>query len=1038
MTNTDLSTHLDRHVSTLSIVLLTHATPSHLAAYAHCCKHYPLFTRVPVYATTPVISLGRSLILDLYGSTPLASTVIPASVGTGSALAFASTTTTTSTTGPETARILLPSPTPEEIATYFSLIHPLKYSQAHQPLASPFSPPLNGLTITAYNSGHTLGGAIWHLQHGLESIVYAVDWNQARENVIPGAAWLGSAGGGEVTEQLRKPTAMVCSTRGATRAAPTGGRKRRDDRLLTVMANFLARGGTVLIPTDSSARMIELIYLLEHAWRTASATSGPDESPLKQAKLYLAAKSVGTTIRYARSMLEWMDEAVVREFEAEVTADSSRTTSNDHPGRLASVRAGPDRKDPSPRPSSSSTGQARAGGPFDLQHVKLLERRRDVERLGRRLARPPSDGPPVGQVILASDTSMRWGFATDLFRQIASDPRNLVILTERMESTTTTTTTTTSEPGEMHLARLGRQLWNWWQDGREGPAGETTSESSAIEPVPGGGRTAQVLKVHSSPLDGNDLLVYQHHLATRQRLHHTTPLDGNATVSAPADEDEDEDDDADHDDDSSSSDSTSDGSDSERQGKAINISATLAGSGRSKLPLTDQELGVNVLLRRKGVYDFYVQDKKGRDRIFPLVHRRRRGDAFGEMLRPDEFLKAEERDDDDRAETGEVRSDKDDDLRPTLGQKRRWETVESRRSSPAQRGSSGRSQGAVGLAFRSAEEGSWANAKTSTEADGDGADEDGPAESDEDETDLAVSGPSKVTVQAEEVPVHLNIAFVDFAGLHDKRSLQMLIPLIRPRKLILVGGSSEETLSLAADCRRLLGGVRAEGSSSVDSTVDVFTPVVGTTVDASVDTNAWTVKLAEGLVRRLRWQHVRGLGVVHVHGQLHASVDDELDRESGAVKKQKTGRSVIPTSARQHPSPAAATTTTTTTAAAAVAVFNPARVVVPPPVLDVVPANLTVSHRSVTQPLHVGDLRLADLKRSLQAAGHTAEFRGEGTLLVDGLVSVRKLGSGRIEVEGVSLAMSAATSDRRLVTEGIFHDVRRRIYDGLAVVAGGA
>ena len=32
----------------------------------------------------------------------------------------------------------------------------------------------------------------------MESIVYAVDWNQARENVIAGAAWFGGVGGAEV------------------------------------------------------------------------------------------------------------------------------------------------------------------------------------------------------------------------------------------------------------------------------------------------------------------------------------------------------------------------------------------------------------------------------------------------------------------------------------------------------------------------------------------------------------------------------------------------------------------------------------------------------------------------------------------------------------------------------------------------------------------------------------------------------------------------------------------------------------------------
>ena len=104
------------------------------------------------------------------------------------------------------------------------------------------------------------------------------------------------------------------------------------------------------------------------------------------------------------------------------------------------------------------------------------------------------------------------------------------------------------------------------------------------------------------------------------------------------------------------------------------------------------------------------------------------------------------------------------------------------------------------------------------------------------------------------------------------------------------------------------------------------------------------------------------------------------------------------------------------------------------PLLDVLPPNMAAATRSVAQPLHVGDLRLADLRKILQAAGHTAEFRGEGTLLIDGLVAVRKSGTGRIEVEGGGLSFPDV---RTRMDEGAFFAVRKRIYEGLAVIAGG-
>ena len=66
----------------------------------------------------------------------------------------------------------------------------------------------------------------------MESIVYAVDRNQATENVTAGASWFG-VGGYEVIEQLRKPTALVFSSTGAGEIALPGGRKVRNDTLLS-------------------------------------------------------------------------------------------------------------------------------------------------------------------------------------------------------------------------------------------------------------------------------------------------------------------------------------------------------------------------------------------------------------------------------------------------------------------------------------------------------------------------------------------------------------------------------------------------------------------------------------------------------------------------------------------------------------------------------------------------------------------------------------------------------------------------------------
>ncbi|KAK0625299.1 beta-lactamase-like protein [Bombardia bombarda] len=958
---------LEKQVPTLSLILLTHATVPHLAAYAHCCKHFPLFTRIPVYATRPVIDLGRTLTQDLYASTPFAATTIPST-----SLAEVSYSYSQPSSANNQA-FLLQAPTPEEIARYFSLIQPLKYSQPHQPLPSPFSPPLNGLTITAYNSGHTLGGTIWHIQHGLESIVYAVDWNQARENVFSGAAWIGGgahggAGGTEVIEQLRKPTALVCSSR---TPETTLARGRRDEQLLESIKLCIARGGTVLIPVDSSARVLELAYLLEHAWRAEVAK---DNDVFRSTKLYLAGRTVSSTMRNARSMLEWMDDSIVREFEA--VADGSRRMNGGAEG-----------------------AKGRDAGPFDFKYLRLLERKAQIERILRQSA---DDAEPKGKVILASDSSLEWGFSKEVLRAIASDARNLVVLTEKPSLS------------ETNKSSLARTLWEWWKERRDGVATEQTSSGDTFEQVYVGGRELQVTGATRHALQGNELGIYQQWLATQRQLQATLQSGGATALEANADV---------VDDASSESSSDSEGSVTQQQGKALNVSTTLGQASRKKVVLTDEDLGINIILKKKGVYDFDVREKKGRERMFPIAIRRKRNDEFGELIRPEEYLRAEEREDADN-NNQDLNQASNNNQEDGLGKKRKWEDVAAANKNPSG-GPNKRPQFNRNKPLGGGPSGG--DVDVSLLANGPGGDE---LDELDDEADDILLGPSRLVVSSDTVTVRLRIAFVDFSGLHDKRSLNMLIPLIQPRKLVLVAGSRDETLALAADCRKLLGAQLGTASGG-NHAIDVLTPGVGVTVNASVDTNAWVVRLADPLVKRLKWQTVRGLEIVTVTGLLLPgggfAVTEVHGEGEGDAKRQK----MIESAEGESASSPTALTAATGGAGGEKSI----------PTLDVLPTNLASAVRSAAQPLHVGDLRLADLRRAMLNAGHKAEFRGEGTLLIDDSVAVRKTATGRIELESVGLAMDVGPVGPMglplgPVQGGTFYAVKRKIYEGLAVVAG--
>ncbi|TKA83726.1 hypothetical protein B0A55_00258, partial [Friedmanniomyces simplex] len=744
---------VENRVSTLSIILLTHATIEHLGAYAHCCKHIPLFIKIPVYATTPVINLGRTLLTDLYASSPLAASIIPLSSISGSPASDA------------LPNLLFEAPTPDEIASYFALINPLKYSQPHQPIASPFSPSLGNLTVTAYGAGHTLGGAIWHIQHGMESIVYAADWNQGRENLLPGATLL--SGGQEIIEPLQRPTALICSSKGVERGESLP-RKDRDARLVSLIRETIAQGGKVLIPTDSSARMLELAFLLNETWR--DGLGGPHADTYRTARLYMATKSAAASVRYLQSMLEWVEESVRAEAEAAMT---------------------------------KGKGQGNINNPMDWRFIKMLERE---SRVQQALAR----SKPC--VLLASDATLEWGFARQAVQALASDPRNLVILTEKVA---------TVDPMRKGM---GKQLWEAWQT-QTG----LSSAASGAKIVNADGISVDFRETSTASLNADETALYETYAARQRQLHSTlqgdnTLVDPTATdVLDPQDEDE-------------SSDSDEEDEDAEHQGRALNLSVQLtqqsqkrnkAGAGA----LSDAELGVNVLLRSKSavpsVHDYDVRGKRGREKVFPFVAHRQRGDEFGDAIKPEEYLRAEER---DAIEGVDMRDGgaKQDGGTAAVGQKRKWGDAagpKGRRGEKLQNGhgnkrarmEGGRARApddidaAIARATGERRNGGGAPAATAAEEESDGDEE-----SDYEPDDAVPAGPQKLVYDSRILELWFRVAHVDFSALHDLRALLMIVPLMRPRKLILISGEESETQRLAAEFRKLRDGQGIEANNNME------------------------------------------------------------------------------------------------------------------------------------------------------------------------------------------------------------------------------
>lgn len=153
--------------------------------------------------------------------------------------------------------------TKEEIQLSFSRITPVVYSQVVRLTGRSNAP----FSLLAHPAGTTLGATLWSLRSATtDSLLYAPTFNHTKERTLDPAAFLikGKDGRMEVNEAMRRVGILVI---GAERSKVTATKaKERDQKLLDIISSTLQAGGSILMPTDSAGRFVEILVLLEQHW----------------------------------------------------------------------------------------------------------------------------------------------------------------------------------------------------------------------------------------------------------------------------------------------------------------------------------------------------------------------------------------------------------------------------------------------------------------------------------------------------------------------------------------------------------------------------------------------------------------------------------------------------------------------------------------------------------------------------------------------------------------------------------------------------
>jgi len=245
----------------ISAVLLSQPSAEHVGGLPYARSYLGL--RCPAYCTLPVHKLGLLSLYDLYQSMRL--------------LCDFSTFTL------------------DDVDSAFQSLVPLRYSQR-----TPLGRHDSDVLATPRASGYQLGGTVWEISKNAELVVYMPDFNHRKERLLGPASLDG----------LLRPSVVIADASMA-RANEAPPLDQRDQQMLQAIFRCLKADGTVLIPSDTAGRVLELLLVLSHG-----TDSKGSDAVSKQYSLVFFNSVASTALEFANTHTEWMNENLMENIDA--------------------------------------------------------------------------------------------------------------------------------------------------------------------------------------------------------------------------------------------------------------------------------------------------------------------------------------------------------------------------------------------------------------------------------------------------------------------------------------------------------------------------------------------------------------------------------------------------------------------------------------------------------------------------------------------------------------------------------------------------
>ena len=359
----------------------------------------------PMYATYPTVKMGQMTLYDHHANISLDGGS-PGYTLTDVDSIFSNTTYVTNTQSNTQDSSLHP---PMHHRT--SPLQTLKYAQSlilHDPNTN-----TPALKITPHRAGHLVGASYFCLQRLADETTVVVSPSphhpthelhldsSTLEKFGVAADVLICAGGGPggYLGELYRPMPSSGKGGGVPKAILDAPRvKIQEAKLVSTILSTLRRGGNVLLPTDASGRVLELVLLLNQQWQAQNLS--------RAYNLCWVGPMVHNTLEFVKSQLEWMGTNLGKQFD---------------------------------------TGR---GHPFALKQVQLFGSLEEMEmELGMNVLSGEGGGGAGGGAagggegeanptcVLASGATLDCGPARDLFVKWSDNVDNAIILTDSRRCT---------------------------------------------------------------------------------------------------------------------------------------------------------------------------------------------------------------------------------------------------------------------------------------------------------------------------------------------------------------------------------------------------------------------------------------------------------------------------------------------------------------------------------------------------------------------------------------------------------------------------